>query len=201
MPLPSRLKTEAGAWGERRNKIQFTDRFIEIQEKFNEIERKISDPEVISNLEVYQDLLKKHAELKAPVDTFIQYQRLVDELAQAQELLKDPDYKEIAKQEIDQIKDQMAGLEKQLQIFLIPTDPNDQKNAMVEIRSGTGGEEAALFAADLFRMYSRYADRNGWRVEILSENSTGLGGIKEIVFSISGRGVFSRLKFESGTHR
>ncbi len=177
------------------------DRFIEIEEKFKDIERRIADPEVISNREVYQDLLKKHSDLSEPVAAYGKYRQLDSELQQAKELLKDPDYKDMAKQEIDAIESQLETLTQELQLFLIPVDPDDSKNAMVEIRSGTGGDEAALFAADLFRMYSRYADRQNWKVEILSENSTGLGGIKEIVFSISGRGVFSRLKFESGTHR
>lgn len=177
------------------------DRFVEIEEKYKDIERRISDPEVISNLSLYQDLLKKHSDLSAPVAVYTEYRRLQAELDQAKDLLKDPDYKEMAKLEITEIEEQLSKITLELQLFLIPSDPDDQKNAMVEIRSGTGGEEAALFAADLFRMYNRYADRQGWKVDILSENSTGIGGLKEIVFSIAGRGVFSRLKFESGTHR
>ncbi|NDC82610.1 peptide chain release factor 1 [bacterium] len=177
------------------------ERFIEIEEKYKEIERRISDPEVIANLELYQDLLKKHSELSEPVATYHRYKNLHVELDLATELLKDADYKEMAKAEIDDINRQLDEVNTQLQLHLIPSDPNDQKNAMVEIRSGTGGDEAALFAADLFRMYTRYADRKGWKLEILSDNSTGIGGLKEISFSIAGRGVFSRLKFESGTHR
>ncbi len=177
------------------------DRFVEIEEKYKDIERRISDPEVIANREIYQDLLKKHSDLSEPVAVYTEYRRLQAELDQAKDLLKDPDYKEMAKLEVGAISAQLDELTVQLQLFLVPTDPDDQKNAMVELRSGTGGEEAALFAADLYRMYSRYADRQGWKVEVLSENSTGIGGLKEIVFSIGGRGVFSRLKYESGTHR
>jgi len=177
------------------------DRFVELEEKYHDIERRISDPEVIGNLELYQELLKKHSELAEPVTAYGNYKRLQDELAQAKDLLKDPDYKDMAKLEVDEIEGQLEALTLELQLFLIPTDPNDKKNAMVEIRSGTGGEEAALFGADLFRMYSRYADRQGWKIDIISENGTGIGGLKEIVFSIAGSGVFSRLKFESGTHR
>ena len=177
------------------------DRFVELEEKYHDIERRISDPEVIGNLELYQELLKKHSELAEPVTAYGNYKRLQDELVQAKDLLKDPDYKDMAKLEVDEIEGQLEALTLELQLFLIPTDPNDKKNAMVEIRSGTGGEEAALFGADLFRMYSRYADRQGWKIDIISENGTGIGGLKEIVFSIAGSGVFSRLKFESGTHR
>lgn len=177
------------------------DRFVEIEEKFKDVERRISDPEVIANLPVYQELLKKHSELAEPVAAYGKYKNLQAELEQAKELLKDPDYKEMAKIEVADLDEQIETLTSELQLFLIPQDPDDSKNAIVEIRSGTGGEEAALFGADLYRMYSRYADRQGWKVDILSENGTGIGGLKEISFSIAGRGVFSKLKFESGTHR
>ncbi len=177
------------------------DRFIEIEERYHDIERRIADPEVIANLELYQELLKKHAELAGPVATFQRYRKASQELDDAKELLKDPDLKDVAKSEIDSLETEINNLNSQLRIHLIPVDPNDNKNAMLEIRSGTGGDEAALFAADLFRMYSRFADRKQWKIDILSENTTGLGGIKEIVFTIAGKGVFSRLKYESGTHR
>lgn len=177
------------------------EKLAEIEYKFIDLENKMSDPEIISDHQAYQDLVKKHTELKEAVDIFRRYKKALQEREQAQEMLKDPDLKDIAKEEIDALDKEILQLEEDLQVFLIPPDPYDNKNGVVEIRSGTGGEEAALFAGVLFRMYTRYAEKKGWKVDILSENSTGLGGFKEVVFVLSGRGVFSRLKFESGTHR
>ncbi len=173
----------------------------ELEQKFIHNERRMSDPEVISDHEAYQDLVKKHTEMEPGVQLWRHYKKATEELAQAQELLKDPDLKEMAQDEVTELESQLGQIEKDLQGFLVPPDPFDNKNAIVEIRSGTGGEEAALFAAELYRMYSRYAENKGWKTEILSGNATGIGGAKEVVFSIAGRGVFSRLKYESGTHR
>jgi peptide chain release factor 1 len=177
------------------------EKFEEIEQKFYSIERKISDPEIIANQTAYQELIKKHAELKDCVEKFQSFKQKEIELSEAKELLKDPEMKDMAEQEIQSLEKELKTLQEQLQFFLIPKDPNDAKNAIIEIRSGTGGEEAALFAHTLFRMYSKYAESNKWKIEILSENLTGIGGLKEIAFVISGKGVFSRLKFESGTHR
>lgn len=177
------------------------EQFQGLEDRLNDIERRISDPEVISNQSLYQELVKKHSELEEPVSYFRSLKKLEAELGDAQVLLKDPEMKEMAVSEIKSIEEQMAHFELQLQIFLLPKDPNDTKNAWVEIRSGTGGDEAALFAAELYRMYVRYAETKGWTVEVMSENLTEIGGVKEIVFSVSGQGVFSQLKFESGTHR
>ena len=173
----------------------------DLVQKYQYYERKMSDPEVISDHVAYQELVKKHGEIEPGVIAFRRFQKATDELAQAQELLKDPDMKDMAILEIETLEAELKSIEGELQGFLVPPDPYDSKNAIVEIRSGTGGEEAALFAAELYRMYTRYAETKGWKTEILSGNETGIGGAKEVVFSISGRGVFSRLKYESGTHR
>lgn len=161
----------------------------------------MSDPEVIADVDAYQELVKKHGEIEDGVVLYRRYKKIQADIDEAQSLLKDPDLGEIAAQEIKQLQSELPELEKELQGFLIPPDPYDSRNAIIEIRSGTGGEEAALFAAALFRMYTRYAEARGWGVALLSDNSTGIGGLKEVSFTVSGRGVFSRLKFESGTHR
>lgn len=176
-------------------------RFQELEDKLRDTERRISDPEVINDQKLYQQLVKHHAELQDVVSTYHAYLDTETQIADAKEMFKDPEMRDLAKSELDSLTVKLEALKIELQLHLIPKDPNDGKNAVCEIRSGTGGEEAALFAADLFRMYSRLADKQGWRIEILSENLTGLGGIKEIVFGIAGSAVFSKLKFESGTHR
>lgn len=173
----------------------------ELESSFIEIEQKLSDPEVISNQKRYMELLKKHSELKEGVLLFRKYRKLTSDLDEAKALLDDPEMGAMAQEEIVGLESEKVVLEKELKEFLIPPDPDDHRNALIEIRSGTGGEEAALFASELYRMYTRYADSKGWKVEVMSLNETELGGIKEISFSVSGAGVFSRLKFESGTHR
>ena len=177
------------------------DKFEDLLLKFDDLERKMSDPEVISKQEVYQDLVKKHSDLKHIVVAYNQYKKITAELESAKDLLNDPEMKAMAEEEVDSLSEELESLEKKLRLFLIPKDVNDTKNSIIEIRSGTGGDEAALFAAELYRMYTRYAESKKWEIEILSENITGLGGIKEIVFSIKGQSVFGKLKFESGTHR
>jgi len=176
-------------------------KFKEVVDRFRDIERKISDPEIIAKQDIYQDLLKKHSELKVIVNTFDSYQTLTQELSSTKELLSDPELKDMAQEEMDSLTSKLEIIENELLEFLLPKDPEDDKNAMVEIRAGTGGEEAALFAADLFRMYSRFAENKKWSVEVLSQTLAGRGGIKEIVFLLSGTQVFGQLKFESGTHR
>lgn len=176
-------------------------RFLDLEASYRDIELKISDPDIMSNRDLYHDLLRRHSELEPAIATYHQYRDCLQSIQEATDLLKDPELKDMARSELNLLDDQRVVFEQSLKLFLIPQDPNDRKNAMLEIRSGTGGDEAALFAADLFRMYQRYADQRGWKMEVLSETSTGLGGIKEIVFSIQGANVFSRLKYESGTHR
>lgn len=177
------------------------EKFQGIVDRFNEIERKISDPEVISDQKLYQDLVKKHADLEEGARLFQRFQTLSSELKDLNELLNDPEMKEMALLEKEEVENKLESVQLELEIFLLPKDPNDNKNVIIEIRSGTGGEEAALFAADLYEMYTRFAEGNKWTIEVLNKNLTELGGIKEITFSIAGNNVFSRLKFESGTHR
>jgi peptide chain release factor 1 len=173
----------------------------QLEDTFADIERQISDPEVISDQDKYQALLKKHSDIKEGVDSYRSFKTVEQELADAKELLSDPEMKEMAEVEIPELESRKKALEDELQIFLLPKDPNDDKNAIVEIRQGTGGDEAALFAYDLYRMYTRYAEKQRWSVQVLSETLTGLKGVKEIAFLVTGNGAYSYLKFESGTHR
>ncbi len=177
------------------------EQFKEIELKFNDIERRMSDPEIISDQEKYQKIVKEHSSLKEGVDLYRELVQVISEIDGANELLADPDMKEMATEELNELEPRRKKLEVQLQLFLIPKDPEDEKSAIVEIRSGTGGEEAALFAGVLYRMYTKYAESKGWKVSVMEQNITGLGGVKEIVFSLEGSHVFGRLKFESGTHR
>ena len=177
------------------------DQFQEIEHKFNELERKMSDPELIADVSLYQSLVKQHADLKTGVDLHKRLKIVLADLSDLEDLKNDPEMQDFVDQEMNSLTTEKDDLEKKLKLFLIPKDPEDEKNAIVEIRSGTGGDEAALFAATLYRMYIKFAENNGWKVDILSQNVTGLGGIKEISFSLAGNNVYGRLKFESGTHR
>ncbi|MFZ2088727.1 MAG: peptide chain release factor 1 [Desulfobaccales bacterium] len=175
-----------------------------IEQQVAQLEERLADPEVIRTQEVYQKLMKEHAELTPLVQAFRRYKLLSKELADSQSLLKDEtdeDFKDMAREEVQSLKEQLGQVEEDLRMLLLPKDPNDEKNVLLEIRAGTGGEEAALFAADLYRMYSRLAERKGWKLELMSLSATGLGGIKEIIALISGDRVYSQLKYESGTHR
>ena len=177
------------------------DQFEEIELKFNDIERKMSDPELIADLDRYQSFVKQHSELKLGVDLYRRLKDVLSDLADLDELKDDPEMEEFVAQESVTLTTEKEDIEKKLKIFLIPKDPEDEKNAIIEIRSGTGGDEAALFAGALYRMYTKFAESNSWTIDILSQNVTELGGIKEISFSVSGSNVFGKLKFESGTHR
>lgn len=177
------------------------DKLAEIENKFQDIERQISDPEVIADQDRYQKLLKQHAELDKGVQLLKHYQKIENALEEARELLNDAEMKEMAETEIHELEPQLVQLKEDIDLFLMPKDPNDDKNALVEIRQGTGGDEASLFAAELYRMYVKYAESNGWKTEVLSETLTDRGGIKEIVFRISGSQVFGHMQYESGTHR
>ncbi|MGE4299070.1 MAG: peptide chain release factor 1 [Desulfovibrionaceae bacterium] len=174
-----------------------------LEQKYLDLERQLSAPDVFDDQDRYRKLTKAHADLKDVVEAFRTHKRLSRELQENQEMLNDadPDIREMAQAELKTIREQLPAIEEHLQILLLPTDPLDDKNIILEIRAGTGGEEAALFVADLFRMYSRYAEIQGWRVEILSSHETGTGGFKEVIAMIAGGKVYSRLKFESGTHR
>lgn len=174
-----------------------------IEEKYEELTNRLSDPQIIADHEKYMQLSKEQSELQPIVQKYRQYKGLIKNLKEAEELCKsgDAELKELAEEEIENIKEKLPAIEKELKLLLLPRDPRDEKNVILEIRAGTGGEEAALFAADLFRMYSRYAERKNWKVEFIDSSPTGLGGFKEIVVSIQGRRAYSRLKYESGVHR
>ena len=174
-----------------------------VEKRFEELTALLADPEIVGDRKKYTQLAREHAELSEIVETYREYKKVLQDIADNKELLEDSDEElaRLAREELKELEARKEGLEKRLMLLLLPRDPNDEKNIMLEIRAGTGGEEAALFAADLFRMYSRYAERKGWEVEILDVNPTGLGGFKEIIALIKGKGAYSRLKYESGVHR
>ncbi len=182
----------------------FLTRLEKLENQFGDLEQKLTAPEVIRDQELYQKYRKEHAELAPLIQAFRRYRQVQKELAESQALLTeeaDEELKALAREEIETLKEKAAALEEELRLLLLPKDPNDEKNVLLEIRAGTGGEEAALFAADLFRMYTRLAERHRWKVEVLSHSLTGIGGVKEIIASIAGDRVYSRLKYESGVHR
>ena len=180
------------------------DKLQAIEDKYLDLEARISDPDVIANQTEWQKCTKAHAKLTDIVTVFREYREMVRAKDEAEEILfagDDEELAEMAKEELKELKPQIAAYEERLTILLLPSDPNDDKNVIVEIRGGAGGDEAALFAGVLFRMYLRYAETRGWKVEILDSNPTELGGFKEVVFQVNGDSVFSRMKFESGVHR
>ncbi|SIO13603.1 peptide chain release factor 1 [Halodesulfovibrio marinisediminis] len=174
-----------------------------LERKFEDLEQQLSSPEVFGDQERYRKLTKAHSDLKEVVDAFRKYRSMQEALEENKELMNDgdPELAEMAKEEVKELERQLPEMEDQLTILLLPKDPMDEKNTILEIRAGTGGDEAALFAGDLFRMYSRYAERIGWKIELLSSSETGTGGLKEVVALVKGDKVYSRLKFESGIHR
>ena len=179
------------------------DKLDFILEKYEELSLKVSDPDVINNQKLWQKHIKEMGEMEPIVNKYREYKKAKEAVAEAKEMLDsgDEELRELAKMEIAEYEEQLPQLEEQLKILLLPKDPNDDKNVMLEGRAGTGGEEAALFAQDLLRMYLRYAERRGWKAEIMDANDTGIGGIKEASVLIKGKGAYSRLKYESGTHR
>lgn len=177
------------------------DKLEAVEKRYEELTKMISDPEVISNQAEWQKLMKEHASIEDVVLKYREYKKNKQSMQEAEELMKDPEMKELAEEEYYQAKEDLPKIEEELKILLIPKDPDDDKNIICEIRAGAGGEEAALFAGTLFRMYTMYAERKHWKLEVLNENETGLGGYKEISFMVTGKGVYSRLKFESGVHR
>ncbi|HHU86904.1 MAG: peptide chain release factor 1 [Pelotomaculaceae bacterium] len=175
-----------------------------LEERYEELGNLIGDPEVMAELSRWQQYVKSHSELTGVVETYREYKRVTKEIKEAKTLLNeesDGEMRELAQAELDELVQRKADLEQRLKVLLLPRDPNDEKNVIMEIRAGTGGEEAALFAADLFRMYARYAERQGWKTDILNANPTDIGGFKEAIFLLEGKGAYSRLKFESGVHR
>lgn len=179
------------------------DKLDFITEKYDELARKVSDPEIINNQPVWQKHIKEMGEMEPIVKKYTEYKKAKTELADAKELLEmgDDEMRELAKMEIGELEEKIETAEEELKVLLLPKDPNDEKNVILEIRAGTGGDEAALFGADLLRMYTRYAERNRWKTELMDLNETGIGGVKEAVMLIKGKGAYSRLKFESGAHR
>ena len=173
----------------------------DIEKKYIDLTEKISDPEVISRQNEWKVMMKEHSELEPIVEKYREYKKVEKNLEEAKEMMNDPELKELAETEMLEAKEKLPKIEEELKILLIPKDPDDDKNVICEIRGGAGGDEAALFAGTLYRMYSMYAERKHWKLEVLNENETELGGYKEISFMISGRGAYSRLKFESGVHR
>jgi len=174
-----------------------------IEARYQELETLLSDPEIVQNREVYPQYVREHSDLGKIVSVYRDYKQTMEELEQSRDLLsdKDPEMKELARAEVENLSTRSEQLEEDLKELLTPKDPNDEKNVLLEIRAGTGGEEAALFAGDLFRMYTRYAESKGWKIELMTEHYGDAGGIKEIVAMVKGRGAYSHLKYESGTHR
>jgi len=181
------------------------DKLSFISDKYNALTEKVSDPQIIADQSKWQKYAKELSELEPIVKKFQEYQQVKKIIAESKELLNesssDEELRELAKLELSEMEDKVEPLEEELKVLLLPKDPNDEKNVILEIRAGTGGDEAALFGADLFRMYSRYAERRGWKTELMEMNETGIGGIKEAVLLIKGKGAYSRLKYESGAHR
>jgi peptide chain release factor 1 len=179
------------------------DKLTEVEKRYQEIEDALGHPEVVSNPKEYAKLGKERSSLENLVTCFREWRKVGNEIESSQLLLEDSDpaVRELAQEELVDLQEKYTRLEAELHQLLIPKDPLDEKNVLLEIRAGTGGEEASLFAADLYRMYTRYAENHGWRVEVMSSNPTGLGGFKEIISMIEGKGAYSRLKFEGGVHR
>jgi len=179
------------------------DKLLQLEDKYENLTALLMDPKVLSVQSDVQKYSKEHADLQPLVEKIREYKKIVADLESTEELLKsgDSELKELAQAELDELKKRKPVLETELKLMMLPVDPRDTKNVILEIRAGTGGEEAALFGASLLRMYTKYAESKKWKVELISMNATGLGGIKEVVASIQGKGVYSKLKYESGVHR
>lgn len=180
------------------------DKLQAAEKRYEELNNKLNDPQTIADQDNWRKLMKEHASMTDIVNKYREYKKLNDTIKEAKNLLSeqiDDDFREMVEMELDEAKDKIEVVKEELQVLLLPKDPNDDKNVIVEVRGGAGGDEAALFAGDIFRMYSRYAERKRWKVEVLSSNPTGIGGYKEVIFMIEGQGAYSRLKYESGVHR
>lgn len=180
------------------------DKLEALRERYEELSQKLADPEVIADLPQMQRLAKNHSELEEVVNQYLRYRGVEEDLVTAKEMLaetKDTGEESLLREEIKGLENEKESLQQLLKVLLLPKDPNDNKSVILEIRAGTGGEEAALFASDLFRMYARYSEFRGWKMEMLSSNPTEIGGFKEIIVSVDGSGAYSALKFESGVHR
>ncbi|HEB76131.1 MAG TPA: peptide chain release factor 1 [Nitrospirae bacterium] len=179
------------------------DRLAAIEEKYEKLTERLSDPETVRDMGLFMRLSKEQCDLRPIVEKYREYREILRSIEEDEEVLAsgDRELKILAEEELATLRRRKTEVEEELKILLLPKDPRDEKSVIMEIRAGTGGEEAALFAADLFKMYSRYAEQKGWRVEVIESRPTGLGGFKEITVSIQGRGAYSRLKYESGVHR
>ena len=180
------------------------DKLAKIEERYEELNRLMADPEVAVDHERMAELAREQAALEELVQSYRRYRAVEKELADTRALLEDetdPEMVELARSEAGKLEKELEELERKLRLMLLPRDPNDEKNVIMEIRAGAGGDEAGLFAADLYRMYNRYAEAKGWKTELLNAHSTGIGGFKEVIFRVQGRGAYSRLKYESGVHR
>ena len=179
------------------------DNLSGVEDRFHEVEKLLGDPETIKDQVNYQKYVREHAELNKIVTAYREYKKVKEDIKESHELMQegDAEIRELAREELTQLTEIEQALEHDLRMLLLPKDPNDDKNVVLEIRAGTGGEEAALFAADLFRMYSRFAEGRNWKVEVLTHHPTGTGGLKEIIVTIEGRSAYSAFKYESGTHR
>jgi peptide chain release factor 1 len=177
------------------------DKIEELERRFQELEAMLSDPVVIANQPEFRKLSREHADLSPLVDVYRRYRKVMEEIDENRELLSDPEMKDMAEEELKSLEDEKERLDSEIRLLLLPKDPNDSRNVILEIRAGTGGDESALFSGDLFRMYSRFAEKNRWRVEMLSASESERGGYKEVIASIEGTDVYAKLKYESGTHR
>jgi peptide chain release factor 1 len=177
------------------------EKLTAVETRYDQLTAEMADPAVQADTAKYRAHAKEVSELQPLVDAFRQYKDIESQVAATKDLLKDPDMQELAQEELRELETRRDTLAAELKVLLIPKDPNDAKNVVLEIRAGTGGDEAALFASDLFRMYSRYAERQGWKLEVLNMSDTGVGGTKEVTALIEGKAVFGRLKYESGVHR
>ncbi len=180
------------------------DRLDQIEAKYEELTRALASPEVISDSSRYQKTAKAHSELAPVVETYREYRDLKKGIAESKAMLAeetDADMRAYAQEELERLEARVGTVEQELKVLLLPKDPNDEKNVILEIRAGTGGDEASLFAAELFRMYTRYAETQRWKVEVMSASESGVGGLKEVIAMVEGRGAYSRLKYEGGVHR
>jgi peptide chain release factor 1 len=180
------------------------DKLEFLEEKYIELSEKLSDPAILSNSQKLQKLMKEQAQIEPIVSKYKEYKEVKVQHSESKEMLReklDDDFKEMVKEEIKELAEKQEILEQELKVLLLPKDPNDDKDVMVEIRAGVGGDEAGLFAGNLLRMYLRYAERQGWKTEFMSMSDQGVGGYKEVIFSIKGKGAYSKLKYESGVHR
>ena len=177
------------------------ERLEGLVKRYKEIERELSSPDVFRDMERVKKLSRERKELEPVIQIYQEYRRVIDSIKETEELLGDPELGELAAQELEKLKEKKEELEREIKKLLVPKDPYDERNIIMEIRAGAGGEEAALFARDLFRMYTKYAEKKGWKVEMVDSHPTDLGGFKEVIFMVVGKGAYSRLKYESGVHR